>query len=70
MNETPYYRSLPSILSFLAGGVAGVAMTTLFTTPAGPARRTDIGEKQREATESALDASERAALALSRKPQS
>ena len=26
MNETPYYRSLPSILSFLTGGVAGVAV--------------------------------------------
>jgi gas vesicle protein len=70
MNETPYYRSLPSIVSFLAGGVAGVAVTALFAPPAGNEKRTKIGVKRSEATESALDLKERADLARNRKPQS
>lgn len=70
MNETPYYRSLPSIISFLAGGVAGVAVSALFTTPEGETRRAQIAEKRREIADAALDLMEREALALSRKPQS
>jgi gas vesicle protein len=70
MNETPYYRSLPSIVSFLAGGVAGVAVTALFTSPAGQERRAQMAEKRRETTDSALDLKDREALALSRKNQS
>ena len=33
MKQTPYYRSPTSIVSFLAGGLVGVAAATLFTTP-------------------------------------
>ena len=33
MKHTPYYRSPTSIVSFLAGGLIGVAAATLFTPP-------------------------------------
>ena len=46
MKQTPYYRSLTSIVSFLAGGVVGVAASTLFTPPPGT-RRVKIQHKVR-----------------------
>jgi hypothetical protein len=33
MKQTPYYRSPTSIVSFLAGGLIGVAAATLFIPP-------------------------------------
>jgi hypothetical protein len=33
MKQTPYYRSLGSIVSILTGGAAGVAASTLFDPP-------------------------------------
>ena len=33
MKQTPYYRSLNSLVSILAGGAAGVAASTLFDPP-------------------------------------
>jgi hypothetical protein len=33
MKQTPYYRSVSSIVSILAGGAAGVAASTLFDPP-------------------------------------
>jgi len=45
MKETPYYRSVTSIVSFLAGGVVGVTASTLFAPPEGRATRVKIGRK-------------------------
>jgi hypothetical protein len=54
MKQTPYYRSLNSIVSFLAGGALGVTAATLFTTPPGRTGRVlKIGRKVRETVDDA-----------------
>lgn len=64
MKQTPYYRSVAPIVSFLAGGVVGVAASTLFAPPEGRATRAKIGRKARPTVDEA-------ALALDAKwPQS
>ena len=59
MKQTPYYRSLTSIVSFLAGGAVGVAASTLFASPPGGTRRVKIHHKVRATVDEvalALDA--------------
>ena len=70
MNQTPYYRSLPSILTFRAGGVAGVAVSRPLRSAGGQDGRPRTVEGQREITDAELDRKAREALALSRKLQS
>jgi gas vesicle protein len=53
MRQTPYYRSLTSIVSFLAGGAVGVAASTLFAPPSGRTRRVKIGLAVRETVDEA-----------------
>jgi gas vesicle protein len=53
MKQTPYYRSLTSIVSFLAGGAVGVAASTLFNPPPGRTRRVKIQQKVRETVDEA-----------------
>ena len=53
MKQTPYYRSLTSIVSFLAGGAVGVAASTLFTSPPGGSRRVKVHHKVRETVDEA-----------------
>ena len=53
MKQTPYYRSLTSIVSFLAGGAVGVAASTLFTPPSGRTARVKIGHKVRPTVDEA-----------------
>ena len=53
MKQTPYHRSITSIVSFLAGGAVGVAASTLFTPPAGRIRRVKIQQKVRETVDEA-----------------
>jgi gas vesicle protein len=54
MKQTPYYRSLTSIVSFLAGGAVGVAASTLFTPPMGRSRRVKIQRVRETVDEVAL----------------
>jgi hypothetical protein len=54
MKQTPYYRSLTSIVSFLAGGAVGVAASTLFTPPAGRIRRVKVHKVRETVDEAAL----------------
>ena len=53
MKQTPYFRSLTSIVSFLAGGAVGVTAATLFTPPQGRTRRVKIGRAVRETVDDA-----------------
>jgi gas vesicle protein len=54
MKQTPYYRSLTSIVSFLAGGAVGVAASTLFTPPTSQTRRVKIQRVRETVDEVAL----------------
>ena len=60
MKQTPYYRSPTTIVSVLAGGLAGAAAATLFDPPT---TRTPPPKVAR----SVRDAAAEAALALDRK---
>ena len=55
MKQTPYYRSLTSIVPFLAGGVVGVAAATLFAPPPRRPRRVKIGRKVQSVDDAALN---------------
>ena len=60
MKQTPYYRSVTSIVSILAGGAAGVAASTLFDPPSTGVTPVKVRRKVRAADEDA-------ALGLDRK---
>jgi hypothetical protein len=56
MKQTPYYRSPKSIVSFLAGAVAGIAVSNLFTPPSSHAGRVKVVRKAGETVDDdALD---------------
>jgi gas vesicle protein len=54
MKQTPYYRSLTSIVSFLAGGAVGVAASTLFIPATSRIRRVKIHKVREAVAEAAL----------------
>jgi gas vesicle protein len=54
MKQTPYYRSLTSIVSFLAGGAVGVTAANLFAPAPGRPRRVKIGRKVQTVDDAAL----------------
>ena len=51
MKQTPYYRSPTSIVSFLAGTPAGIAISSLFTPPTSPTGPVKVVRKAGETVE-------------------